>query len=363
MAEPLSRRLGDRRDNHYNLMRFAAAATVIASHAFPMSGVRSDPLERLVGFSFGHLAVDVFFVVSGFLVTSSLIVRRSLPSFAIARALRLFPVLVVAAFGCAFVLGPLQTDLPLARYLLAPGTWTFALQNSLTWPMGVQYTLPGVFHHVPLFGAVNGSLWSLPWELSMYMVLVALGALALTKRGPLGERGLRPAVLVIAAVATTGFTIYEAFGFPYEFHVSQGFRLTSLFFGGASLFVLADRVPHSGRLAALALVALVADLLLPRPLMVVYAVALVYLVIWFAYARIPALRFYNRFGDYSYGTYAYAFPIGQSVAAAIPGASWAVIAGCTLPLTLLIAIPSWHLLEKPLLERKPPSRPRAVANG
>lgn len=353
MAEPLSRRLGDRRDNNYNLLRFLAAALVIYSHSFPMSGAGPDPLERLVGFSFGHLAVDVFFVISGFLVTSSLLSRRSLPSFAVARALRLFPVLVVGALGCAFVVGPLQTALPLGAYLAHPGTWRFAVQNSVPWPLGVSYTLPGVFEGVPIRGAVNGSLWSLPWELTMYMALVALGALAYTGRRALSERALRRVLVAVGVVATAGFTIYESFDFPYQFHVSQSLRLTSLFFGGATLLVLSEHVPLSGRLALLAAALLVADFLLPRPLMAVYAACLVYLVIWLAYAPSGPLAAYNRVGDYSYGTYVYAFPLGQSVAAGIPGASAATILLLTLPLTLAFAIPSWHLLEERMLRLKP----------
>lgn len=353
MAEPLSRRLGDRRDNNYNLMRFLAAAAVIVSHAFPMSGVRSDPLERLVGFSLGHLAVDVFFVVSGFLVTGSLLSRRDLGSFAAARALRLFPVLVVGALLCAFVVGPLQTELPLARYLAHPDTWKFVAMNSVPWPFGVCYTLPGVFQHVPVRGAVNGSLWSLPWELSMYVALSALGALAYAGSRRLSERTLRRVLVGIGAVATAGFTVYEAFDFPYVFHLAQGLRLTSLFFGGAALLVLSDRVPLSGRLALLAAALLVADFLLPRPLMAVYAAALVYLVIWLAYAPSGPLAAYQRVGDYSYGTYVYAFPIGQSVAAWLPGAPALAILALTLPATLALAIPSWHLLEERLLALKP----------
>lgn len=353
MAEPLSRRLGERRDNNYNLLRFLAAASVIFSHAYPMSGVVSDPLERLVGFSLGHLAVDVFFVISGFLVTGSLLSRRDLASFAVARALRLFPVLVVGALFCAFVVGPLQTELPVGRYLSHPETWKFVAMNSVPWPFGIAYTLPGVFLDVPVRGAVNGSLWSLPWELSMYVALTALGALAFTARPLVSERTLRRLLLAIGAVATAGFTVYEAFDFPYLFHVSQGLRLTSLFFGGAALLVLSDRVVLSGRIALLAAALLVADFLLPRPLMAVYAAALVYLVIWLAYAPSGPLMAYNRVGDYSYGTYVYAFPIGQCVAAWLPGAPAAVIIAITLPATLALAIPSWHLLEERMLARKP----------
>jgi len=358
MADVLSRRLGDRRDNNYNLLRFLAAASVIVSHAFPMSGVVSDPLERLVGFSLGHLAVDVFFVISGFLVTGSLLARRDLRSFAVARALRLFPVLVVGALFCAFVVGPLQTALPLGRYLAHPETWKFVAMNSVPWPFGIAYTLPGVFLDVPVRGAVNGSLWSLPWELSMYVALTALGALAFAARPLLSERALRRTLLAIGAVATAGFTVYEAFDFPYLFHLSQGLRLTSLFFGGAALLVLSDRIVLSGRFALLAAALLVADFLLPRPLMAVYAAALVYLVIWLAYAPSGPLRAYHRAGDYSYGTYVYAFPIGQCVAAWLPGAPAAAIMAITLPVTLALAIPSWHLFEERMLALKPKAAPR-----
>lgn len=357
MAEPLSRRLGDRRDNNYNLLRFLAAALVIYSHSFPMSGVASDPLERLVGFSFGHLAVDVFFVISGFLVTGSLLSRRDLRSFAAARALRLFPVLVVGALGCAFVVGPLQTELPIARYLAHPDTWKFVAMNSVPWPFGVCYTLPGVFQHVPVHGAVNGSLWSLPWELSMYVTLSALGLFAFAGRRLLSERALRRVLVGIGLVATAGFTVYEAFDFPYQFHLAQSLRLTSLFFGGAALLVLSEHVPLSGRLALVAAVLLAADFLLPRPLMAVYAATLVYLVLWLAYTPCRPLAFYNRVGDYSYGTYVYAFPIGQCVAAWLPGASATTILLVTVPVTLALAIPSWHLLEERLLKLKP--RPAA----
>ena len=66
-----------------------------------------------------------------------------------------------------------------------------------------------------------------------------------------------------------------------------------------------------------------------------------------------ALAGYSRAGDYSYGTYAYAFPIGQCISAAMPGASPTTYLLLTVPFTLALAIPSWHLLEEPLLRRKP----------
>lgn len=354
MRETLAARLGTRERDHFLLIRLLAAIGVIVTHSLAIAGDPPEALERRLGLSFGQLAVDTFFVISGLLVTSSLFARRNLPSFLAARALRLLPVLVVGAFGAAFVVGPWQTDLPLRDYLTHPATWTYAFQNSFPWPWGVAHTLPGVFRNVPLAGAVNGSLWSLPFEITMYAALAALGALAFVGRRPvLDERGLRRAIMGLAAALLLGHTAYEWLDLPRQFHVENGLRLGALFFAGAALFVGSDRVPRSGRLALMAAALFVANVLLPRPLAPLYVAPLAYLVIMAAYAPGGPLDAYRRAGDYSYGTYVYAFPIGQCVAATLPGAGTAVVFTLTLAFTLALAIPSWHLLEKPLLRLSP----------
>ena len=85
--------LGDvaqNRDNNLNLLRFLAAATVALSHSFLLvtGDPESRPLMKATGFSIGYHAVDIFFVISGFLVTQSWMRRSSLLDFTVARALR-----------------------------------------------------------------------------------------------------------------------------------------------------------------------------------------------------------------------------------------------------------------------------------
>src|SRR5499427_6475595 len=234
------------RDNNFNLVRLCASGLVLLSHSWPLTGTPNEPLEGFAGFSFGHLGVDVFFVVSGFLVTGSLLARGSLPAFLRARSLRIFPALAVSAFGAAFAIGPLVTHLPLGTYLTAKGTWAYALLNTTTWPWGVVWTLPGVFPGNPGGDAVNGALWSLPWELTMYAMLVVLGVLALRARAVLGSRGVRVVVFGIALLATLGHGLNEGADLSRAFRVVQGLRLVALFFTGASLHLLRDRVPLKG---------------------------------------------------------------------------------------------------------------------
>ena len=64
------------------------------------------------------------------------------------------------------------------------------------------------------------------------------------------------------------------------------------------------------------------------------------------------IRAYNRLGDYSYGLYIYAFPVQQTLAALIPGISiMQMLLGSTV-LTLLLAVLSWHLIERRALGLK-----------
>jgi peptidoglycan/LPS O-acetylase OafA/YrhL len=65
-------RLGDfrGRDNNFNLIRFLAAALVIWTHAFGLLDRTSfEPVFRTFHLGAGDLGVDIFFVLSGFLVS------------------------------------------------------------------------------------------------------------------------------------------------------------------------------------------------------------------------------------------------------------------------------------------------------
>ena len=102
-----------------------------------------------------HIAVDLFFTLSGFLVAGSLI-KRGVRDFAVARALRMIPGLWVMLIVTTLLLGLLFGSLPFGEFLQHPGTARFVLRNGAL--LGREYGLPGVFTGFP-FPVVNGSLW------------------------------------------------------------------------------------------------------------------------------------------------------------------------------------------------------------
>lgn len=79
-------RLGDRargRDNNFNLIRAVAATAVLVSHAWPLTLGQGtpEPLVALTGKALGTWAVEVFFVISGFLIAASFARRPDAAAF------------------------------------------------------------------------------------------------------------------------------------------------------------------------------------------------------------------------------------------------------------------------------------------
>ncbi len=371
MTRMLSRSAGGR-DNNFNLLRFLAAALVLVSHAWPLSGATNEPLARLSGFSMGHLAVDIFFAVSGFLVTGSLLGRRRLGDFLRARALRIVPALAASTLLTAFVIGALQTNLPTLVYLRHADTWQYALRDAICWPWKIAYRLPGVFANVPMRGVVNGSLWSLPYELDMYAALALAGLLAFTGPRLLGERVLRALVIAMTVLIWVGYTANEQFEFALGFRALHALRLSVIFGTGATFYVLRERMPLAGGLFAASLAALGLALWRGHAWMALYPPALEYAVLWLAVVPAGFLRRWNRLGDYSYGFYLWAFPVQQCVMAWRPGTSRVALTVLAAVPTLALSVLSWHFLESPMLALKdagrkpsapPPSAPAAPAGA
>ena len=177
-------RLGDHtagRDNNTQLLRLLAATGVIAFHSRALSGHWNDaPLFRLTGdTNLGALGLNCFFVLSGFLVTQSWLRRPHLPAFLAARVCASIPrcswLLPCRSCSPAF-----SSAVPWDRFLTDPMTFAFARHNALGWR--VEYLLPGAFKTNPFPNAVNGSLWTLPVELRLYVAVAILGVCGVLAR-------------------------------------------------------------------------------------------------------------------------------------------------------------------------------------
>ena len=352
--------LATHRDNNFNLLRFIAATLVILGHSYPLSGHPIGDIASLGSLDITRIAVDVFFVISGFLVTASLFSRKNIMTFCLSRFLRIFPALIVVLLLTVLVLGPYFTSLTLSDYLQHPDTWHYLLTNGLLYE--TQFTLPGVFEKLPHPNDVNSSLWTLPYEIKMYLILTLLGCLSYTGPRWLSEKGLAYLLTFIAISATAAlvFTI-QLPRKSVETSTMDNFRFLSLFFIGSSMYIWREKLRLHVAIAIfmLALMFLFQQKIIYPPLikpykafLVSYSLFIAYIVIYAAYFSNSFIQRFNRFGDYSYGIYIYAFPIQQSICALIePKSPWLLFI-TAFPITLLFAIASWHYVEKPMLKFK-----------
>ena len=349
--------LAQGRDNNFNLIRILAALAVLISHSFPILG-GPDPLQDRLGMTIGLVGVDVFFVTSGFLVTASLLARQSVTKFARARALRIFPALWVMLLLTVCVVGVFFTALPPASYLSRPGTFNY-LAKCATLFFGVAYDLPEVFIGNPYPSAVNGSLWTLPYEIYMYSVL-ALVWLGLSS---LATKRLDRFKLIIVAFALAGggyvLVQHTVYG---EMKVLE--RLFFMFFSGAACYLMREKILLSRPLFWFLALCLVFAGVERHLFFAVYAVTLAYLVLYLAYVPSGWIRQYNALGDYSYGVYIYAFPVQQSVVALAPGLDILQLVSISFVTTMALAALSWHFLEARALRLKDrPADNRAPTSG
>src|SRR5207247_5632746 len=79
------------RNNNFDVLRLFAAALVLVSHSFPLTG-RHEPFAP---HTLGTVGVEIFFVTSGFLVTRSWVGDPSFRAFMGKRIRRIFPGLIV----------------------------------------------------------------------------------------------------------------------------------------------------------------------------------------------------------------------------------------------------------------------------
>ncbi|CAN7224930.1 acyltransferase [Acidovorax sp. Leaf78] len=338
------------RGNRFDLLRLMAALAVFVAHG--------DFLYRLhlpvpfPGHSLGSVAVYVFFFVSGYLVCQSWDREPDWRAFGVKRAMRIFPGLMVAVLFSVFVLGWAVTTLPSSVYWGSGSTWLNVVNNALG--LATVQTLPGVFESNPFARAVNGSLWTIRYELAMYLILATM---AMAARGRRWVYPLAVCILVLgweAARQGRWDAGIEAGGGL----LADAFRWRDFCGFGVPFFVGAWWAAYGVRprvwMALAALVSAVAALTLQSEWLRQISVwALVACGTFYA-AHAGTAREGPRQRertDISYGVYIYAFPVQQAVTAVCLRQGWPLSACLALSLlpVLGLALMSWFWVERPCI--------------
>jgi peptidoglycan/LPS O-acetylase OafA/YrhL len=351
--------------NNFDLLRLLAAILVIFAHSFDLLKL-PEPFLSVVPAGWGYVGVLIFFAISGFLVSRSWERDPRLISFAVKRALRLMPALVVALVVSALVLGPLVTTEPSRAYFANPATKAYVIDNTM---MQSDYQLPGVFSANAYPAAVNGSLWTLPLEVKAYLLVALLGVVGLLTR----RRVLMVGVAVLGVLACVAAWRASLPGMPYYVaslvdiqaspelvHAAElgSFtiyaELLAAFTIGAACYALRRWIPLRWQFGVCAAAAwgIITIGFHGSKFEMSTVVLGPYLVLCLAYLSVRWIKLPRLFGDYSYGIYVYAFPVQQTVSyLAHPSSGWTLFA-ISMPITAIVAVASWHLVERRALDLK-----------
>lgn len=328
--------------NNFDFLRLAAATAVIWSHIQLLQG--PQPLTHA---HFGAAGVFTFFAISGYLVTGSWDRDPRASRFLARRFLRIIPGLVVVVGLSAFVLGPLATDLPLAQYFRDAQVLAYC-RAVLLFPMA--YWLPGVFEHNPYRWVVNGSLWTLPMEVLMYAGLSILGCARLWTATSI-------CLLLAALSALAVYAHYRWWTLPDDqtvrFLTVNAAELVDcgVCFCTGALLAKCSSIPTISWFWVP--VAAACYWFAPYPhesLILVFGAP--YAAISFAQRPLPVIRSFGRFGDFSYGTYIYAFPLMQALIMARPTLGTGPFFAASTAFALTAAMLSWRLVEAPAMRLK-----------
>ena len=186
-------------------LRLAAAISVLFSHAFLIAQGTEDgePLHHLLGPGniIGLYGVFTFFIISGFLLTSSLSSGAGVVQFSINRFLRIVPGFLFCIVATSLLIGALVTPLALRSYYTQPDTRAYVWSSLAC--LCDSWEAPFRFVTHPVVASIkNGSLWSLSYEVLSYLFLLWLWVLL---RRPLivaGAAGLVALMTVLSPHAT-----------------------------------------------------------------------------------------------------------------------------------------------------------------
>ena len=164
--------------NNLDIVRIIVATMVIWSHSFALSqgNGANEPLSRFLKVTYaGELGVNIFFFISGLLVTNSILKKGSITKFVVSRFFRIFPALLLLLVITTFIIGPIVSKLSVIEYFSNSATWKYFLQNIY---LKTNYILPGSFENNIWPNDVNGSLWSLTYEVACYIFLIVVFVLS-----------------------------------------------------------------------------------------------------------------------------------------------------------------------------------------
>ncbi|MEG0982665.1 acyltransferase family protein [Algoriella sp.] len=333
-----------RDENNFDFLRLVFSSAVIFSHSFPLTG-KEEIFTVLTNnqLGLGGLSVNVFFALSGYLIFISLKHSKTIKNYLWKRLLRLYPALIVLIAITMLILPFFYTG----DNIFSESSYRSYSYNVLSL-YHVQYEVAHVFENKPYPKAINGSLWSLSYEFTMYILLLLLF--------PFRKNRISFILLIIGFIFSYLLHIFRPDFLSKLLSIiyldsKELYRLSTYFLAGSLLsYVDIKKINTLILRVALFFILilslyfnffnLVAPLVLPLLILLIGTLKTKY---------ISSIG--EKFGDISYGVYIYGFLVQQCLMNYF-GFNVYELTFYSLIITFTLAYLSWHFVEKPMQKFK-----------
>lgn len=304
--------------NNFHAIRYMLALLVLYSHSF---GLLALPEPGLLTFTFGVLAVKCFFALSGYLIALSCLRTANLSFYAWNRALRIFPALLIALIASHYI--------------------------------GEYFNF---FKTNPVPYIINGTVWTLSWEILCYCLCGLLWWMGLLTINSLGTIVIVSWMLSIFSPMTSEASIVIVPLMVLFFsgaYIALNKKNMNLTIAGPIFFVLLILLCLDTKATGLTwFFSHIPFLYGPnfstqKYQLLAFQFSLPFALIWLAYCK-PVIPLHN---DYSYGIYILGWPVQQVIVTTMHPRPILLFI-ISLVITHCLAMLSWHIIEKRALKFK-----------
>lgn len=334
------------KNNNFDFLRFLFAVFVVITHAYPLSG-NSETSEWFYKITNGQIVLSQiglsgFFVISGFFIYQSLQRSKTLIDYLKKRFLRLFPALFVVLL-ITLLLSPLVYNgkIPFYKNL---EVYTY-LPNNVSLYL-FQSGIKGIFDTNP-YHAINGSLWTIRYEFSLYLALILL---FYSKANKVLTQILLGLTLAVSLIMYNFFI--ERFAGSSILGM-QGYHILNLgtfFICGSFLASIEfEKINRKWVLYISMLLLLVS--IYYHFYSAVKHILFTIVILLIGFTHLPFFSNFGRIGDMSYGIYIYSFPVQQTLIYFFEFSLYELMIW-SLIISIILGYLSWHLIEKRALRYK-----------
>lgn len=333
------------KNNNFDFLRFLFALLVVVSHSYPLSGDNesSQWIYKITNgqIVLAQIGLSGFFIISGYFIFQSLERSKDLLDYFKKRFLRLFPALAVVLI-ISIILVPFVYEGEVS-FFKNTAVYTYVPYNLSLY--GFQSSIKGVFDTNP-YHSINGSLWTIRYEFSLYVALAFLFFF----------RAQKQLITFILFVCFSIFMILNTFclnrfGGSSLFGL-QGFHVLNLgtfFICGSLLASLQfEKIKHKSIILIISVLILVLSLYYNFYDSVKHLVFPI-VILLIGFIPLPFISTFGKFGDMSYGIYIYSFPIQQTLMYYYKMNTYSLLIYSVL-LSIGFGYISWHLIEKRALK-------------